>query len=527
MKNYLTQVWQLLKNSQSEAPHKTALICGKSALTYEQIFQASQGLAKLLADCGVRRSDRVVIFSGNTVDSVLAYWAAQFLGAVACVIHPETLPEKFRYILEDSEAKVFIQSDAIWDSNSRKILNLFNLDLLLNNFINFKNTKSCPVLDPVLDIDLSMIMYTSGSTGEPKGVMLTQRNVLAACYGINTYLGHSNKDIIASVLPISFDYGLYQMIMAFSVGATLILEKDFVLPFKFLQKIEKYQATIVPLVPSMVPILKTNLLKHPFFMNSVRAVTNTGAALTGKNIKEILEIFSAAQLFSMYGLTECKRCTYLPPEDLFRKAGSVGKAIPGTEMWIADALGKRLPPNTVGQLVIRGATVMKGYWKKPEKTEERLKNGLLPQEKLLYTGDQCFIDEEGYLFFQGRMDEILKIRGMKVSPREIEEVLSNCPGVKEAVAIGIDDEDQGQLLYLFISLESSIDSSGDSSGEFSADFHEKIIKKYVQENLASHSQPHEIMIIDELPKTGNGKIDRLKLKELKGLSKSKAHAIEV
>ncbi|RVA70451.1 AMP-dependent synthetase, partial [Mesorhizobium sp. M7A.F.Ca.CA.001.08.2.1] len=218
-----------------------------------------------------------------------------------------------------------------------------------------------------------------------------------------------------------------------------------------------------------------------------------------KNSRLLQELFAAARIYSMYGLTECKRCTYLPPDDLARKPLSVGIAIPNTEMWIVDEDDRRVGPNAVGQLVIRGATVMKGYWGKPEATAKKLKPGPLPGEQVLYTGDYCRMDEEGYLYFVGRSDEIIKSRGEKVAPREVENVLMEIPGVREAAVVGVPDDLLGQAVKAFVVME-----QGTIMGE-------KQLRMECQKRLENFMIPKSIQIVSSLPMTDTGKLKKMAL----------------
>jgi acyl-CoA synthetase (AMP-forming)/AMP-acid ligase II len=258
----------------------------------------------------------------------------------------------------------------------------------------------------------------------------------------------------------------------------------------------KEGVTGFPGVPTIFAILAEMKTLSGYDLSKVRFVTNTAAALPVKHILALKKIFPGARIFSMYGLTECKRCTYLPPEDLDRKPASVGIAIPNTEMWIVDENGTRLPPNSVGQLVIRGATVMKGYWEKPQATAEKLKPGPLPGEQVLYTGDYCRMDEEGYLYFVARMDDIIKSRGEKVAPKEVEAVLFDIDGVKEAAVIGVPDELLGQAVKAFVVLEQGVTMS------------EKEIQRRCQDKLESFIVPKHVEFVRELPRTNTGKISK-------------------
>src|SRR5262249_38226069 len=245
----------------------------------------------------------------------------------------------------------------------------------------------------------------------------------------------------------------YQMIMAFSVGARLVLERSFAFPTRVLETVVSEGVTGFPGVPTIFAILAEMKSLSDYDFSKIRYASNTAAALPVKHILMLKDIFPKHKIFAMYALIKCKRCTYLPPADLDRKPTSVGIAIPNTELWIVDENDKKLGPNEVGQLVIRGATVMKGYWEKPEATAKKLRPGPVPGEQVLYTGDFCRLDEEGYLYFVGRMDDIIKSRGEKVAPKEVETVLMNIPGVKEAAVIGVPDEILGQAVKAFLVLE--------------------------------------------------------------------------
>ena len=512
MYDYFTELNQYLEHSARCYPNKIALINGKQHMSYDELDRTANQFAHYLLNRGVFRGDRVVATLGNTVESVIVFWGALKIGAIISLISPDITGDKLDYILKDSGASALICTSPQYQDIFTYIQNkAYSLSCILlkdaeeassvlptEHFSEaLKKFPSTPVVSKALDIDLASIIYTSGSTGEPKGVMLTHRNMLAASTSINQYLGHTTEDIIISALPISFDYGLYQMIMAFSMGATLILEVDFFWPAQFLKKIASFKATVLPVVPSMVPLLEKHGKKFPYDVSSIRCVTNTGAALNLKHIDMLKNQFSAARIFSMYGLTECKRCTYLPPEKIDQKPNSIGIAIPNTELWITDESGQRLGPNQLGQLVIRGATVMKGYWNKPDKTAEKLKDGPIPGEKILYTGDYCWLDEEGYLYFHGRMDEVLKCRGIKVSPKEVEVYLMKHPSVLEAAIIGVEDLDWGTAIHAIV------------AGE---EISHQELQQYCQHGLPSEQQPKFLSILKTLPKSSNGKIDKLALK---------------
>ena len=491
MNNSLVQY--LLKSAEL-SPEKLAIISDQGEISYQDLKESSVRLAHYLQQNGVKRGDRVVICLKNSIETVIGFWAVLMADAVVSIIDYKQSPEKVKYILEDSGASALISADSsIYEAASEVLC--IPVDDSQNGFAAvIQKARPLPMRSKHLDIDLASIIYTSGSTGEPKGVMLTHRNMLAASHSINSYLENTANERVISVLPLSFDYGLYQMIMMIAVGGTLILESDFVLPSRFLKRIEQFQATAVPVVPSMVPLLKQFQALKAYDLSSVRYVTNTGAALMKEHIQSLKQLFTAAQVFSMYGLTECKRCTYLPPEDIERKPESVGIAIPNTEMWVIDESGARAKPNELGEIVVRGQTVMKGYWNKPEATAKKLKAGPVPGEMILHTGDYGRMDEEGYFYFYGRMDEVIKSRGMKVSPREIEAAIIKHPSVIEVAAVPVAHDQYGQAIVLYVSLEKHQDLAE--------------IQELCKTRLQAHQQPLDIYSINSLPKTSNGKIDK-------------------
>ncbi|HTJ85175.1 MAG TPA: AMP-binding protein, partial [Polyangiaceae bacterium] len=399
-------------------PDKLALVCQGKRVTYGELDAASDALAGFLASHGVERGDRVVVFGDNTVETVIAFWAVLKANAVVSVVNPLTKADKLEYLLNDCRAKALITDSHIADVFEKAAPRAPHLALTVvsGNYAADKLAKlpggasfEAAIAEAApapprraIDIDLASIIYTSGSTGDPKGVMLTHRNMLTAGTSVSTYLGMREDDVVVNVLPLAFDYGLYQMLMSFKLGARLVLERSFTYPAQVLKVMAEEGVTGFPVVPTIAAILGEMRSLDKFDLSKIRYVTNTAAALAEKHIKFLRGAFPSAQIFSMYGLTECKRCTFLPPELVDTKPNSVGIAIPGTELWIVDENDQKVGPNVVGQLVIRGATVMRGYWEKPEETAKKLRPGPLPGEMVLYTGDYCRLDEEGYLYFVAR-----------------------------------------------------------------------------------------------------------------------------
>jgi amino acid adenylation domain-containing protein len=497
---------------------KVALVCGERRVTYRQLDESSNAIARHLVASGVALGDRVIIFADNTVETVIGFWAVLKANAVVCIVNPLTKRDKLGYLLNDCQPSALITDKHLYPTfkepaqacrSLRRVIVSGDIDdaelTVLPHAVRWDVAglagHDTPPPRSSIDIDLAAIVYTSGSTGDPKGVMLTHRNMLTACTSIAAYLELRDDDVILNVLPLAFDYGLYQMIMAFRAGARLVLERSFAFPAQVLGLIASEGATGLPGVSTLFAMLSgLKSIKEEYDLGSIRYVTNTGAALPLKHIRMLQDIFPAARIYSMYGLTECKRCTYLPPEDIDRKPLSVGIAIPNTEMWIVDENDKRVEPGVVGQLVIRGATVMQGYWGKPEATARKLKPGPLPGERVLYTGDYCRMDEEGYLYFIGRSDEIIKSRGEKVAPKEVENALMDIPGVREAAVIGVPDELLGEAVKAFVVAE-----QGKTLGE-------KQLQKECQKRLESFMVPKIIAIVASLPRTDTAKLNKRALR---------------
>jgi long-chain acyl-CoA synthetase len=352
-----------------------------------------------------------------------------------------------------------------------------------------------------IDLDLATIIYTSGSTGSPKGVMLTHLNMISAATSITTYLENIPGDIIIDVLPLSFDYGLYQVLMAFKFGGTVVLEKSLAYPYEIIKQMVKERVTGFPGVPTIFAILLQMEDFKRYDLSSLRYITNTAASLPVEHIQRLRTIFPQARLYSMYGLTECKRVSYLPPEELDHRPSSVGRGMPNEEVWIVDEKGNRVGPGVVGELVVRGSNVMRGYWGDPETTERVLKPGPLPGEKVLYTGDLFKMDEEEFLYFVGRKDDMIKTRGERVSPKEVENAIYGLEGVVEVAVIPVSDDILGQAIKAFV-----VQRNGDLMTE-------KDVLRQCKKELEEFAIPKYIEFRDSLPKTSSGKIDKLALKQ--------------
>jgi long-chain acyl-CoA synthetase len=396
-------VHQFLENSAARTPDKVALICAGQRLTYRQIEEDANRVAHALRSAGVQRGDRVAVWLPNSVEAVLAIFGILKAGGTFVVVNTTTKPDKLAYVLNNCQAKALFAPGRQADVVAALLPAVPSVTLAVlceqqaeENAALYPHVQSFATVlagaspeRPVnrcIDVDLACLIYTSGSTGDPKGVMSTHANVAFAAASIITYVENAPDDIVINVLPLSFDYGLYQLLMTFKFGGTLVLERSFAYPAATLKRITEERVTGFPGVPTLFALLLQMDLSR-FDLSSLRYLTNTAAALPVEHVERLRDAFPWARLYSMYGLTECKRTLYLPPAELARRPGSVGIAIPGTEVWIEDEAGQRLGPGEVGELVVRGAHVMQGYWQNEAATAQCYRPGRYPAERMLYTGD--------------------------------------------------------------------------------------------------------------------------------------------
>jgi amino acid adenylation domain-containing protein len=498
--------------SAAHHPEKIALIIEGTAHTYGQLAEASSRLARALLDRGLCRGDRVAVYMDNTWPCIVSIYGTLLAGGVFLMINPQTKSEKLRYILEDSEAAILLTDTHLSRQFSDPVANLPNLRALIYSgdqsltldteasVDSFGEVLSSvePLSEPafIISNDLAALIYTSGSTGYPKGVMQTHRAMVFAAWSLIEYLRLSAEDRILLVLPLSFDYGLYQLLMAMKLGATLVVERSFTFPGQIYKTMIDRKVTVFPGVPTIFATMISGHRKKPLVFPEVTRITNTAAMLPADFVPNLHEIFPNALIYKMYGLTECKRVAYLEPELVDVKPASVGKAIPGTEVFLRNPDGKAIPAGETGILYVRGPHIMAGYWKQPELSAEMLKPGPLPGERILCTGDWFRQDEDGFLFFAGRSDDIIKTRGEKVSPIEVENALHGIPGIVEAVVMGVDDPQLGQAVQAFVVLDPE------------SDLTDKKIKKMCLSRLENFMVPKTVALLDRLPKTANGKIDR-------------------
>lgn len=498
------------EGSLRRSPSKVALVCGAMRHTYADVDQRACQVASVLVLRGVQRGDRVALFLDNGVDFVAGVLAILRIGAVFMPINPLTKSDKLAYMLGDARASALLTSDVLQPAWSAGLDLLGCLHTVLVAGVCAVSADARVVAWPQhdapipesfaergsIDQDLASIIYTSGSTGFPKGVMLTHLNMVSAARSVSHYLELRDSDVILCALPLAFDYGLYQVLMAFRVGATVVIERSFSFPSKVLAVMVQERVTVFPGVPTMFSMLMAMTHLGQFDLAALRIITNTAAALSDAHIRALRGLFPMAALYSMYGLTECKRVTYLPPDQLDIRPTSVGRGMPNEEVWLVDDAGNRLPHGATGELVIRGSNVMRGYWEKPDETARRLRPGPIAGEMLLYSGDLFRTDGEGWLYFVSRRDDIIKSRGEKVSPREVENVLHSMEAVYEVAVVGVPDEVLGQAIKAYVTLKPG------------ATLTEREVIRHCLSRLESFMAPKYVEFVDALPKTDTGKIKK-------------------
>jgi len=492
------RVETFLRHSARRFPDKTLLVAGSTRLTYAGFDAQTDSLAAKLQGLGVARDDRVLVFMDNCAEAALAIYAVLKAGATFSPINASTKADKLAYIIGNCRPTAILTQRKLAGITAEALAGRTDIAVLAAGTPEFEAalaTPTAPACHGGIDVDLAMLIYTSGSTGRPKGVMMTHRNIDAASHSITTCLENSADDIILNVAPLAFDYGLYQLLMAVRVGATLVLEKSFAFPAAIFETMRREKVTGFPLVPTMAAMILQLRDHSALVVPTLRYITNTAAALPVEHIRRLRDLFPGTALYSMYGLTECKRCTWLPPAELDRRPGSVGIAIPNTEAYVADETGHPVPHGTIGELVIRGPHVMQGYWENPTATAERIRPGRHAWEKVLFTGDLFRADADGFLYFLGRKDDIIKTRGEKVAPKEVEAVLHAIPGIAEAVVVGVPDPILGQSVRAII-------VRADPS------LTEAQIIRACAKNLEDFMVPRAIDFRDSLPKTDTGKVSR-------------------
>ncbi|ADC62735.1 acyl-CoA ligase (AMP-forming), exosortase A system-associated [Allochromatium vinosum] len=520
----MTERVQDLINRQAEClPTHPALRSGGMDLSYQALADAVRDTAARYLDLGLGRSERVGVYLEKRPETVIALFGAATAGGVFVPVNPLLKAEQVAHILADCNVRLLVTS-AERLALLRPVLPLCpDLHAILVVGQMPEDTDSSPVkliswdaaqssfgpgtaFKPhrVIDSDVAAILYTSGSTGRPKGVVLSHRNLVAGAVSVSTYLENSAQDRILSVLPLSFDYGLNQLTTAFHVGACAVL-MNYLLPRDVIRTVARERITGLAAVPPLW--IQLAELDWPESVHEhLRYITNSGGAMPAATLASLRAKLPNTKPYLMYGLTEAFRSTYLPPDEIDQRPGSMGKAIPNAEILVVREDGSPCAPGEPGELVHRGVHVSLGYWNDPQKTSERFKplpgqsSGLPIPEIAVWSGDTVKMDEDGYLYFVGRRDEMIKTSGYRVSPTEVEEVVYATQRVAEVAAVGVAHPVLGQAVVLITYAPDHNDEAGAA------------ILTECQKRLPAFMVPARIIVRHEpLPRNPNGKIDRKRL----------------
>jgi len=503
------------ETSARRRPDGTALVDARGRLTYAQLLDQVARFLAMLEALGVAPGDRIVMQVTNSREAAVTVWAVLRLGAVLVPLHSISRAEGSLAVVRDCNprwaiigSEQYAGLDALtsgaeslrgvavwssgrpgpWDNDARCVTCALAVEA--------STVVDALRASKLADESLAAILYTSGSTGEPKGVMLTHGNMAAAVSAVNAYLGLGDSDVLYSALPLSSSYGLYQLILGLAVGATVVLDRSFAFPAKSLELMAAERATVFAGVPTMYAWLAHSTILERYDLGSLRIMTSAAAALPLAHARRVRERLPQARLFVMYGQTECKRISYLEPDDFDRRPGSVGRGLSRQELAVVDDNGFRVGPGETGELVVAGPHVMQGYWGKPEETARKLRPIQGDDRPWLHTDDLFRMDVEGYLYFIGRRDDVFKVGGHKVSPAEVEETLVRMPGVVEAAVTGVPDAEWGQVVKAFV-----------VTGEEAAPTAEDVIR-FCAQRLRGFMVPKSVTFVKQLPKTESGKVRR-------------------
>lgn len=518
-----TLVQDLVHRTAESRPDATALLYRSTVISYAELSMEIQAVAKGLRVLGLPAGGRVAIYLPKQPETVCGIFGAAAAGGAFVPINPVLKAEQVGYILRDCNAHTLITSTSRLDALTAELSTCPDLQhvVLVDG-----TDASAPVTDPDvgvtswdtlraappdaqpmprrIDTDMVAILYTSGSTGMPKGVVLSHRNLVAGAESVAEYLNNSPDDRLLAVLPLSFDYGLSQLTTAFRSGGSVVL-MDYLLPRDVIRSVARFGVTGLACVPPLWNQLCQ--LEWPVEAGQrLRYITSSGGAMPRSTLDALRKALPETEIFLMYGLTEAFRSTYLPPAELHRRPGSMGHAIPNAEVLVVREDGTECEPEEVGELVHRGALVALGYWNAPERTAARFRPApgqpaeLPNPEMAVWSGDRVWRDADGYLYFVGRNDEMIKSSGYRISPAEIEEVAHRCSGVAQAVALGVPHPTLGEGVVLVVQTEDATLSA-------------ESVSDHCRKHLPQFMVPHAVHLREVVPRNANGKIDRTTLRE--------------
>jgi acyl-CoA ligase (AMP-forming) (exosortase A-associated) len=516
-----TQLHDLLEQQADQQPLRPALTSGDDTVDYGSLADRVRRVGAGLRALGSARGDRVAVFLDKRMETVETIFAASHAGLVFVPVNPVLKSNQVAHVLGDCDVRILVTNRARWAQLTDRA---GELPALQHVVLVDGPDPAAPVPDGVelhryvdvaagvgedstrgIDADVAAILYTSGSTGAPKGVVLSHRNLIVGAESVSSYLGNTADDVLLAALPLSFDAGLSQVTTAFSVGAHVVLV-NYLLPGDVPKVCAKHAVTGLTAVPPLW--LQLTSVEWPTEATArMRYFANTGGRMPRHTLDRLRALFPSAQPFLMYGLTEAFRSTYLDPAEVDRRPDSIGKAIPDAEILVVRPDGAIAGPGEEGELVHRGALVALGYWGDPERTARRFRPVPGPQpdwrqpELAVWSGDTVVADEEGFLYFVGRDDDMIKTSGYRVSPTEVEEAAYATGLVGDVVALGLEDARLGQRIVLVAT----------SAGPDVLDA--RALLAGLRSALPRFMVPSEVREMDVLPRSPNGKFDRVLLRK--------------
>ncbi len=487
---------------------RTAVRDEREQLGYAALLDGARRVAVALQHQGLAAGARVALFAPKSVGYVQALMGINALNAAFVPVNPQLKPAQLQHILRDSGAELLVGTRERLAALAPEVVHgvrTLALDELLAAAAALPEEAADAPLALPCDGDIGAILYTSGSTGMPKGVVLTQRNLVAGALSVASYLGLEPSDVVLGVLPLSFDAGLSQLGTSLVSGACYV-PWEFVHASQLPRACERLGVTSITAVPPLWHLIA----EAPWGAEAaqVKRIANTGGHMNRELLARLRGCFPQARPFLMYGLTESFRSTFLDPDELERRPDSIGKAVPNAEIAVVRPDGSECAPGEPGELVHRGAFVTLGYLNSPERSADRFKpwprppRGVARQELAVWSGDTVRRDAEGFLYFIGRNDEMIKSSGQRVSPTEIETVLLACPGIARAAVVGLPDERLGQLIAACV--EWNADTAADTDR----------LLAHCRRELPGWMVPRAVECFDALPLNPNGKLDRPRIRGL-------------
>jgi len=487
---------------------KTALVTSQGEFSYSRLEETTIALMAWLDSARIRKGDRILIIGDSSFFWVATYLAALRMGAVAVPIPGTVKAEKLGNMISRVDpGAVFIQKKyfrvlkgvpglpgmVVTDEDpGGSSIDSVDLQAILDRMSGVKKPeKSCDVDD---GRDLASIMFTSGSTGEPNGVMISHRNIIANTDSIIRYMRLTEKDRVMAILPFHYCYGLSLLHTHLKVGGSVVIENSFMFPEVILNRMEETECTGFAGVPSTYQILLRNSTFSKRGFNRLRYVQQAGGKLPDVFIRELQEAIPGKEIFIMYGQTEATaRLSYLPPDFLNGKLGSIGMGIPGVKLTVVNGSGKPVSLGDVGEIVAEGDNIGLGYWKDEDASRAKFRDGKL------FTGDLARMDEDGFIFVVDRASDFLKCGGLRVSSKEIEDVVLKFPGTIEAAVVRQSDVHLGEAVRLYV-----VHKDGNSV--------EKELKNHCAANLEWSFTPRKMIFLPSLPRTNAGKVDKQRLR---------------